>query len=155
MGTFQFAARLYLRHSNPILPTQTTFFSFSDIHYSDWDPTPAVPGDSQQESNFLPPVSTQKFWKARPEQFQRPGTKNTFVKASPQVALVTWWDARVCHYSAEELGNPAEHCRMQRHTANRWEDMGMSRHKGNSHQTYGERSSPRECCSFRTGLERW
>lgn len=63
------------------------FFTFSDIHYSDWDPTPAVPGDSQQESNFLPPVFTQKFWKARPERFRRPRTKNTFVTANSQVAL--------------------------------------------------------------------
>lgn len=31
-------------------------------------------------------MSTQKFWKARPERFQRPRTKNTFGTASPQVA---------------------------------------------------------------------
>lgn len=58
------------------------FFS-SDIHHSDWDPKPAVPGDSQQESLFLPSVSTQKFWKARPEWFQRPWNKNTFMRSSP------------------------------------------------------------------------
>lgn len=34
------------------------FFS-SDIPHSDWDPKPAVPGDSQQESLFLPSVYTE------------------------------------------------------------------------------------------------
>jgi len=135
-----------------LTPTQTTFCSFSDTRYSDWDPTPAVPGDSQQESPFLPPVSTQKFWKARPEQFQRPRTKNTFMRASPQVPLGTWWDARLCHCSAEERGTLPRIAGCQ---DTQRQGGKTSHNKGDGHRTCGEHTSPQEHCSFRTGLERW
>lgn len=59
----------------PYFLRRQCFFASLIFIYLDWDPTPAVPGNCQQESNFLCLMSTQKFW----EQFQRPRRNDTLV----------------------------------------------------------------------------